>query len=53
MFFYAYVIIDIFDRSIVGWAVHEEENDMHSRDLFERLSRGEDIVFKYLHSDNV
>ena len=52
MFFYAYVIIDIFDRTIVGWAVHEEENDMHSRDLFESLSRGEDIIFEYLHSDN-
>jgi len=52
LFFYAYVIIDIFDRSIVGWAVHEEESDVHSRSLFETLSRGEDIIFEYLHSDN-
>ena len=52
MFYYAYVIIDIFDRSIVGWTVHEEENDAHSRALFERLSRGQDIIFEYLHSDN-
>jgi len=36
----------------VGWSIHREENDAHSRDLFERLSRGQDIVFKYLHSDN-
>ena len=52
LFFYAYVIIDIFDRTIVGWSVHEEESDTHSRDLFETLSRSEDIVFEYLHSDN-
>jgi transposase InsO family protein len=52
MFFYAYVIIDIFDRYIVGWAVHDKENDKHSRDLFERLSRGQDIIFECLHSDN-
>jgi len=52
LFFYAYVIIDIFDRSIVGWAVHEEESDVHSRDLFEMISMGRDIIFRYLHSDN-
>jgi len=52
MFFYAYVVIDIFDRTIVGWNIHREENDIHSRNLFERLSRGENIVFEYLHSDN-
>jgi len=52
MFFYAYVIIDIFDRYIVGWAVHDKENEEHSRALFERLSRGQDIIFECLHSDN-
>jgi len=52
LFFYAYVIIDIFDRTIVGWAIHDRESDTHSRDLFETLSRGEDIIFEYLHSDN-
>ena len=51
-FYYAYVIIDIFDRNIVSWAVHEEESEVHSRELFETLSRGRNIVFKYLHSDN-
>ena len=52
LFFYAYVIIDIFDRTIVGWSVHDRESDVHSRDLFESLSRSEDIIFEYLHSDN-
>ena len=32
LFFYAYVITDIFDKSIVGWAVHEEESGSHRRD---------------------
>lgn len=36
LFFYAYVVIDIFDKNIVGWSVHEEESERHSRDLFER-----------------
>lgn len=52
LFFYAYVIIDIFDRMIVGWAVHEEESEHHSRDLFERVLRGRKVVLRALHSDN-
>jgi len=52
IFYYAYVIIDIFDRFIVGWTVHEEESEEHSRDLFETLSRGRNILFEFLHSDN-
>lgn len=39
LFFYAYVIIDIYDRSIVGWSVHEEESEVHSRDLIESFFR--------------
>lgn len=52
LFFYAYVIIDIFDRTIVGWSIYDRKSDIHSRDLFKSLSRGEDIMFEYLHSDN-
>jgi len=52
LFFYAYVIIDIFDKSIVGWAIHDTESDSHSRDLFERVSIGQKICFESLHSDN-
>jgi len=52
LFFYAYVIIDIFDRSIVGWAVHGEEREAHSYELFRRLSMGRAIRFEYLHADN-
>lgn len=52
MFFYAYIIIDIFDRFIVGWAVHEEESEEHSLDLFRTISRGRNILFESLHADN-
>lgn len=52
LYFYAYVIIDIFDKSIVGWSIHERESDTLARELFERLSSGRGIRFKNLHSDN-
>lgn len=52
LFFYAYVIIDIFDRSITGWAVHEEESETHSTELFRQISCGKQIDFVFLHADN-
>lgn len=51
-FFYAYVIIDVYDRSIVGWSVHSEESEIHSYNLFRYLTEGKNITFKNLHSDN-
>jgi putative transposase len=35
IYYYAYVIEDLFDRSVVSWAIHENESDVHARDLFE------------------
>lgn len=52
LFYYAYMIIDIYDRFIVGWAVHEEESDEHSEELFNTLSCDKNVKFSYLHSDN-
>ena len=52
LFFYAYVISDIFDKSIVGWAVHEEESGRYSSDLFERTLKGRKVKLKALHADN-
>jgi transposase InsO family protein len=52
LFFYAYVITDIFDKSIVGWAVHEEESGSHSRELFYRTLQGKKVKLKALHADN-
>jgi putative transposase len=52
LFYYAYVVTDIFDKSIVGWAVHEEESETHSRALFERILKGRRRSLKALHADN-
>lgn len=52
MFVYAYVIIDIYDRSIVGWEIHPYEDASLARDLFLRLSRTMNIKGVHLHSDN-
>ncbi|MCF7902743.1 MAG: IS3 family transposase [Candidatus Marinimicrobia bacterium] len=52
LFYFAYVIMDIFDKSIVGWSVHESESDEHARALFEHVSQGQNIRFENLHSDN-
>ena len=52
LFYYAYVVKDLFDRSIVGWAVHEEESEKHSRALFARILNGGKVKLKALHADN-
>ena len=53
-FYYLYLILDIYSRKIVAWAVHEEENSKLSAGLIdvackrEGISRGQ----LKLHSDN-
>ena len=32
-FFYLYALEDLYSRKIVGWKIHEEENDEHSSAL--------------------
>ena len=49
---YAYVIEDLFDRGIVGWAIYENESDEHAKELFEEVCRKELAYPKYVHSDN-
>jgi putative transposase len=52
-FFYLYMVVDIFSRRIVGWAVHEEESSALAATLIERawLASGSPKGLK-LHSDN-
>ena len=52
IFLYAYVIIDVWSRKIVGWEVHTEESSDIAAELFRRLSREEDVRGVRLHSDN-
>ena len=52
IFFYAYLVIDIWDRSIVGWAVHGEERSEHSEELFRTLKVRHQFRGLFTHSDN-
>ena len=55
LFFYLYLIIDIFSRDIVGWAVWAEESAEHAKELIRRacLAQGRLSTSPLvLHSDN-
>jgi putative transposase len=52
IFFYAYVIIDIWDRSIVKWSIHDREDEALSRELFESAVRDNRSPDVFIHSDN-
>jgi transposase InsO family protein len=50
--FYAYAVIDLWSRLIVGWEVHERESADIAAAMFERLKREHGVTSVYLHSDN-
>jgi transposase InsO family protein len=52
MFYYAYVIIDIYDRSIVGWTIETKESDQLAQNLFSRVIRSHEVVPQFIHADN-
>lgn len=52
IFLYAYVIIDIWDRSIVKWCIHDREDDALARELFELAVRDNGRPDVFIHSDN-
>lgn len=56
MFFYLYLILDIFSRKIVGWEVWPEESAEHASQLIRRAVIAEGITRQdeplVLHSDN-
>jgi putative transposase len=52
IFLYAYVIIDIFSRKIVGWSIEKSESPDLAKSLYRRiLSRG-NVRPRFVHSDN-
>jgi transposase InsO family protein len=52
LFLYAYTIIDLYDRSIVGWTIEERESDTHAHTLFARVVRDQKVVPEIVHADN-
>jgi transposase InsO family protein len=53
-FFYLYLILDIWDRSVVGWAIHESESGPLAADLLREscMSQGVDRNILTVHQDN-
>jgi len=52
IFYYAYVIEDIFSRKIVGWEIGTEESSEIAAGLFARICLGRGLSGIRLHSDN-
>ena len=52
LYYYAYTIIDIWDRSIVKWAIHDREDDALSEELFQHALRDNGYPDVWIHSDN-
>jgi putative transposase len=53
-FLYLYMVVDIWSRKVVGWAVHAEESAQHASELIQSAARDErvDVDTLTLHSDN-
>jgi len=52
IFLYAYLIIDVWDKSIVDWSVHETEEERHAKSLFEHALAEQGHPPVHIHSDN-
>jgi transposase InsO family protein len=54
LFFYLYLVLDIYSRKIVGWQVHSEELSVLGADLMVDICRREGVKRNQvtLHSDN-
>ena len=55
MFYYLYLFSDLYDRSIVGWEVYEEESAEHASELIKRITLKQGRLTTQplvLHSDN-
>lgn len=52
LFLYAYTIIDVYDRSIVGWSIETSESEEHATRLFKRIFRDLGITPTIIQADN-
>lgn len=54
LYFYLYMIVDIYSRKIVGFSIHEQESSEHAANLIRQACLDEGVLQKQLvlHSDN-
>lgn len=52
LFLFAYMIIDVWSRKIMGWEIHTRESSEIAEEMFRRLARDNDLQTVRLHSDN-
>ncbi len=52
IYLYAYLIVDVWSRKIVGWSVETEESEARAAQLFRNLQRTLHLRGVRLHSDN-
>jgi putative transposase len=52
LFYYCYMIKDIWTKDIVGWEIHDREDDVLAAALFKRLQLRHKMKGIYLRSDN-
>lgn len=52
IFHYAYTVIDVYDRSVVGWTIQTNESEEHSTRLFQRITRDLGVCPEIVHADN-
>ena len=52
LFYYCYMIKDIWKKNIVGWEIHEYESVDIAKEMFMRLKMKYDLKGIHLHSDN-
>lgn len=52
IFLYAYVLMDVWSRKIVGWEIHIEESESHAHDFFRRVATAHNVEGIHLHADN-
>jgi transposase InsO family protein len=52
LFYYAYVVKDIWTKDMVGWEIHDREDDELASALFVRLRMKHGMKGLYLRSDN-
>jgi len=52
IYYYLYLIMDVWSRCIVGWSIHESESSEYSEKLIEQTIKEQNATGVVIHSDN-